>query len=86
VSFKQLPITYREFVQINTAIGTITSDMMGNQLRYTLGAGITQQRIMPGNNYLMYWYVTTAAAGASIDIAAFWRKTYYTLFDGVSAT
>jgi hypothetical protein len=86
VSFKQLPITYREFVQINTATGTITSDIMGNQLRYILGSGITQQRIMPGNNYLMYWYVTTAAAGASIDIAAFWRKTYYTLFDGVSAT
>lgn len=86
VSFKQLPITYREFVQVNTAIGTITSDMMGNQLRYTLGAGITQQRIMPGNNYLMYWYVTTAAYGASIDIAAFWRKTYNTLFDGVNAT
>lgn len=86
VSFKQLPITYKEFVQINTATGTITSDMMGNQLRYTLGAGITQQRIMPGNNYLMYWYVTTAAYGASIDIAAFWRKTYYTLFDGVDAT
>ena len=86
VSFKQLPITYREFVQINTAIGTITSDMMGNQLRYTLGAGITQQRIMPGNNYLMYWYVTTATFGAGIDIAAFWRKTYYTLFDGVNAT
>lgn len=86
VSFKQLPITYREFVQINTAIGTITSDMMGNQLRYTLGAGITQQRIMPGNNYLMYWYVTTAAYEAGIGIAAFWRNTYNTLFDGVNAT
>jgi hypothetical protein len=86
ISFKQLPITYKEFVQINTATGTITSDMMGNQLRYILGSGITSQRIMPGNNYLMYWYVTTAAAGVSINIAAFWRKTYYTLFDGVSAT
>ena len=86
VSFKQLPITYKEFVQINTATGTITSDMMGNQLRYILGSGITSQRIMPGNNYLMYWYVTTATYGASIDIAAFWRKTYYTLFDGVDAT
>lgn len=86
VSFKQLPITYKEFVQINTATGTITSDMMGNQLRYILGSGITVQRIMPGNNYLMYWYVTTATYGASIDIAAFWRKTYYTLFDGVNAT
>jgi hypothetical protein len=85
VSFKQLPITYKEFVQINTATGTIISDMMGNQLRYILGSGITSQRIMPGNNYLMYWYVTTATT-ASIDIAAFWRKTYYTLFDGVDAT
>jgi len=85
ISFKQLPITYKEFVQINTATGTITSDMMGNQLRYTLGSGITSQRIMPGQNYLMYWYVTTATT-ANIDIAAFWRKTYNTLFDGVNAT
>jgi hypothetical protein len=85
VSFKQLPITYKEFVQINTATGAITSDIMGNQLRYILGSGITAQRVMPGQNYLMYWYVTTATT-ASIDIAAFWRKAYYTLFDGVDAT
>ena len=85
VSFKQLPITYKEFVQINTGTGTITSDIMGNQLRYILNSGITNQRVMPGVNYFVYWYITTAAT-STIDLSAFWRKTYNTLFDGVNAT
>jgi len=85
ISFKQLPVTYKEFVQINTLTGTALSDIMGNQLRYILSSGITSQRVMPGLNYFVYWYTTTAAT-ASIEVSAFWRKTYNTLFDGVNAT
>lgn len=85
ISFKQLPITYKEFVQINTGTGVVTSDIFGNQLRYILGAGLTSQRIQPGNNYLYYWYVTPQDE-IFVDVAAFWRQTYNNLFDGVRAT
>ena len=85
MSLRQLPISYKEIVQINTKTGTIMSDIMGNQLRYVLGSGITNQKIMPNNNYILAWYVTNTSS-FTINIVVFWRKTYNTLFDGVNAT
>jgi hypothetical protein len=85
ISLRQLPITYKEIVQINTNTGTIISDIMGNQLRYILGSGITNQKIMPGNNYILAWYVTSTSP-IVINIVVFWRKAYNALFDGVNAT
>jgi hypothetical protein len=85
MSLRQLPISYKEIVQINTKTGTILSDIMGNQLRYILGSGITNQKIMPNNNYILAWYVTNTSS-FTINIVVFWRNTYNTLFDGVNAT
>jgi len=85
ISFKQLPITYKEILQIDTKYGTIKSDVMGNQLRYLLGSGLTSMKVMPGNNYLVFWGLNNTAARA-IYISIYWRKTYNTLFDGVNAT
>ena len=85
ISFKQLPITYKEILQIDTKYGTITSDIMGNQLRYLLGAGLTQVKIMPKNNYLVFWGLNNPS-GYAVFLSIYWRKTYNTLFDGVNAT
>lgn len=85
ISFKQLPITYKEILQIDTKYGTIKSDVMGNQLRYLLGSGLTSIKIMPKNNYLVFWGLNNPS-GYTVYISMFWRKTYSTLFDGVSAT
>lgn len=85
ISFKQLPVTYKEILQVDTKFGTIKSDIMGNQLRYLLGSGLTSLKVMPKNNYLVFWGLNNTAARA-VYISIYWRKTYNTLFDGVSAT
>ena len=58
---------------------------MGNQLRYLLGAGLTQVKIMPKNNYLVFWGLNNPS-GYAVFLSIYWRKTYNTLFDGVNAT
>jgi hypothetical protein len=85
ISFKQLPVTYKEILQVDTKYGTIKSDILGNQLRYLLGSGLTNLKVMPKNNYLVFWGLNNTAARA-VYISIYWRKTYNTLFDGVNAT
>lgn len=85
VSFKLLPITYKEIVTIDTKSGTVVSDIMGNQLRYMLGAGITNLTILPGFNFLCIMINMAATFSNTITIVAFWKKTYANIFDGVNA-
>lgn len=85
VSFKQMPITYKEILQVDAKLGTIKSDIMGNQLRYLLGSGLTSLKVMPKNNYLVFWGLNNTAARA-VYVSIYWRKTYDTLFDGINAT
>jgi len=85
ISFKQMPVTHKEILQVNTKFGTIKSDIMGNQLRYLLGPGLTSLKVMPKNNYLVFWGLNNPSARA-VYISIYWRKTYNTLFDGVNAT
>lgn len=85
ISFKQMPITYKEILQVDTKLGAIKSDIMGNQLRYLLGSGLTSLKVMPKNNYLVFWGLNNTAARA-VYVSIYWRKTYDTLFDGINAT
>jgi hypothetical protein len=85
ISFKQMPMTYKEILQVDTKLGTIKSDIMGNQLRYLLGSGLTSLKVMPKNNYLVFWGLNNTAARA-VYVSIYWRKTYDTLFDGINAT
>jgi hypothetical protein len=85
ISFKQMPLTYKEILQVDTKFGTIKSDIMGNQLRYLLGSGLTSMKVMPKNNYLVFWGLNNPSARA-VYISIYWRKKYNTIFDGVNAT
>ncbi len=85
ISFKIIPISYREILSINTQDGTVNSDIMGNQLRYVLGAGITNLAVLPGRNYLVVFVDMTALQAPLIQTVAIWRQTYANIFDGVNA-
>jgi hypothetical protein len=86
ISFKIIPISYREILTINTQDGTITSDIMGNQLRYVIGAGITNLATLPGRNYLVLFVDSTATlSSGTILTVAIWRQTYANIFDGINA-